>query len=216
MLADRVGIIDHGRIVAEGTPSRLEGGDRAARASRPSRTTNPIGMRSSGCCHGSAIPAAALPGYVAVRLDRGDGELADVVRALDADGLHVAQLQLHEPSLDDVFLAKTGRLLEGAERSRGGARPGMSTLVATQVRALARRSVRRTIRQPANIVFALVFPLMLLAVNAGGSPVGHGAARASRPTAISTSSSPSPSSRERSSRRSTPARILRRTSRPAS
>ena len=44
----------------------------------------------------------------------------------------------------------------------------MSTLVATQVRALTRRSVRRTIRQPANIVFALVFPLMLLAVNAGG------------------------------------------------
>ncbi len=44
----------------------------------------------------------------------------------------------------------------------------MTALVATQVRALARRSVRRTIRQPANIVFALVFPLMLLAVNAGG------------------------------------------------
>jgi ABC-2 type transport system permease protein len=36
------------------------------------------------------------------------------------------------------------------------------------VRALARRSVRRTLRQPANIVFALVFPLILLAVNAGG------------------------------------------------
>jgi ABC-2 type transport system permease protein len=41
-------------------------------------------------------------------------------------------------------------------------------IVATQVRALARRSVRRTLRQPANIVFALVFPLILLAVNAGG------------------------------------------------
>jgi ABC-2 type transport system permease protein len=44
----------------------------------------------------------------------------------------------------------------------------VTTLVATQVRALARRSVRRTLRQPANIVFALVFPLILLAVNAGG------------------------------------------------
>jgi ABC-2 type transport system ATP-binding protein len=47
------------------------------------------------------------------------------VRALDAEGLKVEQLQLHQPSLDDVFLAKTGRSLEGAaeeedERTRGG------------------------------------------------------------------------------------------------
>ena len=35
-------------------------------------------------------------------------------RALDAENLHVAHLQLHAPSLDDVFLAKTGRTLEGA------------------------------------------------------------------------------------------------------
>jgi ABC-2 type transport system permease protein len=44
----------------------------------------------------------------------------------------------------------------------------VSAIVATQVRALARRSVRRTLRQPANIIFALAFPLILLAVNAGG------------------------------------------------
>jgi ABC-2 type transport system permease protein len=44
----------------------------------------------------------------------------------------------------------------------------VTALVVTQVRALARRSVRRTLRQPANIIFALVFPLILLAVNAGG------------------------------------------------
>jgi ABC-2 type transport system ATP-binding protein len=37
-----------------------------------------------------------------------------VVRALDAAGLEVANLQLHAPSLDDVFLSKTGRSLEGA------------------------------------------------------------------------------------------------------
>jgi len=37
------------------------------------------------------------------------------VRALDGERVAVAQLQLHEPSLDDVFLAKTGRSLEGAD-----------------------------------------------------------------------------------------------------
>ena len=35
------------------------------------------------------------------------------MRTLDAEGLRIADLQLHAPSLDDVFLAKTGRSLEG-------------------------------------------------------------------------------------------------------
>ncbi|HSX22770.1 MAG TPA: hypothetical protein VLE97_08375, partial [Gaiellaceae bacterium] len=53
------------------------------------------------------------PRGVAVRLDAGEAGLADVVRALDAEDVHVAHLELHSPSLDDVFLAKTGRSLEG-------------------------------------------------------------------------------------------------------
>ncbi|MBI5106886.1 MAG: ABC transporter, partial [Solirubrobacterales bacterium] len=50
-----------------------------------------------------------------VRLAGGADALADVVRALDAEDVALANLQLHSPSLDDVFLAKTGRSLEGAE-----------------------------------------------------------------------------------------------------
>jgi ABC-2 type transport system ATP-binding protein len=49
-----------------------------------------------------------------VRLDQGAGDLADVVRTLDSEGLKVSNLRLDEPSLDDVFLEKTGRSLEGA------------------------------------------------------------------------------------------------------
>jgi ABC-2 type transport system ATP-binding protein len=49
-----------------------------------------------------------------VRLDDGVERLADIVRALDAADVAVAHLALHEPTLDDVFLAKTGRSLEGA------------------------------------------------------------------------------------------------------
>ena len=45
---------------------------------------------------------------------RASGELPDVVRALDGEGLELAHLQLHAPTLDDVFLEKTGRSLEGA------------------------------------------------------------------------------------------------------
>ena len=47
-----------------------------------------------------------------VRLDPGY-DLADVVRALDADGVPIDPLELDAPSLDDVFLAKTGHRLEG-------------------------------------------------------------------------------------------------------
>jgi ABC-2 type transport system ATP-binding protein len=57
---------------------------------------------------------AAQPGAVAVRLSGGAAGLADVVRALDKEDVRVANLRLEEPSLDDVFLEKTGRSLEGA------------------------------------------------------------------------------------------------------
>jgi ABC-2 type transport system ATP-binding protein len=60
-------------------------------------------------------PTSGSPKSVAVLLERGAQQLAEVVRALDSAGVEVEQLQLHAPSLNDVFLAKTGRSLEGAE-----------------------------------------------------------------------------------------------------
>jgi ABC-2 type transport system ATP-binding protein len=54
-----------------------------------------------------------------VQLPGGEAQLAEVVRALDQAHLRVASLQLHQPSLDDVFLAKTGRKLEGAGDEQG-------------------------------------------------------------------------------------------------
>ena len=60
------------------------------------------------------VLTAARPGAFAVQLD-GHGALPEVVRALDTENLRAAQINLHEPSLDDVFLAKTGRTLEGSE-----------------------------------------------------------------------------------------------------
>ena len=61
------------------------------------------------------------PGTVAVQLNSSDGHLAEIVRALDGEGLRIAHLQIHEPTLDDVFLDKTGRHLEGA--GDGGGEP---------------------------------------------------------------------------------------------
>jgi ABC-2 type transport system ATP-binding protein len=112
-LAHRVGIIDHGHIVAEGSPTALK-----AEIGRPRLDAVPVdeGDRESirRVLAPFGTPCAGGPGAVAVRLSSGAEELADVVRALDAEGLRVADLQLHSPSLDDVFLAKTGRSLEGS------------------------------------------------------------------------------------------------------
>jgi ABC-2 type transport system ATP-binding protein len=113
VLADRVGIIDHGRIVAEGTPAALK-----AEIARPTLEVVPADHDDAPAIarmlEHFGEPTQAAPGAVAVQLAGGDSELATVVRALDAEGLAVANLQLHAPSLDDVFLAKTGRKLEGA------------------------------------------------------------------------------------------------------
>ena len=59
--------------------------------------------------------AGGSPLGAAARLEGGESQLAEVVRALDSEGIAIERLQLHAPSLDDVFLAKTGRSLEGAE-----------------------------------------------------------------------------------------------------
>jgi ABC-2 type transport system ATP-binding protein len=113
VLADRVGIIDRGKIVAEGTPEELKreiGGD-----SVEAIPADPHDLeRATAVLSHFGEPAAHSPKGAAVRLRQGAEQLVAIVRALDDEGIAVAHLQLHSPSLDDVFLAKTGRSLEGA------------------------------------------------------------------------------------------------------
>jgi ABC-2 type transport system ATP-binding protein len=110
-LADRVGIIDFGQIVAEGTPARLK-----AEIGRPTVEAipeNPDELDAvASVLARFGEPVNGPPNGAAVRLEP-DYDLADVVRSLDADGIRHEHLQLHAPSLDDVFLAKTGHRLEG-------------------------------------------------------------------------------------------------------
>jgi ABC-2 type transport system ATP-binding protein len=112
-LADRVGIIDHGRIVAEGTPAALK-----AEIGRPTVEAIPRDPADrdamASVLERFGEPAAGAPKGVAVRLRGGEADLAEVIRALDDRDIAIEHLQLHAPSLDDVFLAKTGRSLEGS------------------------------------------------------------------------------------------------------
>jgi ABC-2 type transport system ATP-binding protein len=124
VLADRVGIIDHGRIVAEGTPTSLK-----AEVGRPTVEAIPASgddlPRTAEILERYGERVASTKG-VAVRLNDGQFGLYEIVRALDADGLEAENLQIHQPSLDDVFLAKTGRSLEGAEAEDEEERRGLA------------------------------------------------------------------------------------------
>jgi ABC-2 type transport system ATP-binding protein len=106
-----VGIIQGGRIVAEGTPASLK-----AEVGKPHLE---IGLldgsaeRAEGICKDFGRILPAKDSRMLVELDRGAADVAKVVRALDEAGILVDSLELVEPTLDDVFVAKTGEHLEG-------------------------------------------------------------------------------------------------------
>ena len=113
VLADRVGIIDHGHIVAEGTPTALKAeiglpSVHAIPADESDRERLVLALAP----YGEALGSGSRD--VVVRLREGLAGLPAVVRAVDDAGVTLASLEIQAPSLDDVFLAKTGRSLEGA------------------------------------------------------------------------------------------------------
>jgi ABC-2 type transport system ATP-binding protein len=115
VLADRVGIIDNGKIVAEGTPASLK-----AQVGRPHLE---VVLADGTADQAAAIlsrfgrPLPEKDGAVMVELEAGAAGVAPVVRALDEAGLAVESLDLVQPTLDDVFVTKTGYHLEGSESS---------------------------------------------------------------------------------------------------
>jgi ABC-2 type transport system ATP-binding protein len=111
-LADRVGIIDDGRMAAEGTPAELK-----AQVGKP-RLELRLAEGRPDVCHGVLArfgePLPPKDGVVVVALEGGAAAIAPIIRALDDADIAVHDLHLVEPTLDDVFLEKTGRHLEGA------------------------------------------------------------------------------------------------------
>jgi ABC-2 type transport system ATP-binding protein len=117
-LADRVGIIDHGRLVAEGTPAALKAQVGSphlditfvAEDGRPEleRARAAVGPFGDLC---STTPGADL----SLRVVDGAAAIAPVVRALDEAGFVVEGIEVVRPTLDDVFAQQTGHHLEGDE-----------------------------------------------------------------------------------------------------
>ena len=109
-LAQRIAVVDHGRIAAEGTATELKaqtGADAlVVRLAEPERAQEAADVLA-GLASGDS--PAVDPARGEVRLPVTDpGASAEAIRLLDAGGLEVAAIELRQPSLDDVFLALTG------------------------------------------------------------------------------------------------------------
>jgi ABC-2 type transport system ATP-binding protein len=117
-LADRISVVDRGRVIAEGTSDELKatlGGAvvevRLADAEEALKVVPVLADAGSG-------EVGTDDDLVRVPAADGTGTLAEVVRRLDSAGVKARNLQLREPSLDDVFLSLTGHAAEENEESR--------------------------------------------------------------------------------------------------
>ena len=112
-LADRIAVVDHGRVIAEGTAAELK--------ARLGATIVRVGLSEPDDMGravpvlgriGDSQPAADGTGSVDVRVEDAGASLVAVVRALDEAGIGLSGVTVREPSLDDVFLAITGHRAE--------------------------------------------------------------------------------------------------------
>ena len=111
-LCDRLAIIDHGKIVAEGTSDQLK--------QKVAGDVITIGVNGSGASVLTLVETMpfvreashdAKAGLVRLYVDRGETAVPHLLRSLDAAGYAPTSISLNRPSLDDVFLRQTGRSL---------------------------------------------------------------------------------------------------------
>ncbi|GAA3412088.1 ATP-binding cassette domain-containing protein [Streptosporangium vulgare] len=108
-LADEISVVDHGRVIAHGTPAELKrvvGGQTIM-----VRPVDPARLADAAAIVGAVagrVPESPARGVLTVPVD-GDTAFTEVVRRLDREGIGVTELSLRLPSLDEVFFTLTGR-----------------------------------------------------------------------------------------------------------
>ena len=109
-LCDRIAIMDYGQIVAEGTPDELK---REVAGDVVTVGVNGASPKAAGLLGGEGYvrKLESSDGGLRLYVDEGATAIPQILRTLDGAGVALASIELHRPSLDDVFLTKTGRSL---------------------------------------------------------------------------------------------------------
>jgi ABC transporter DrrB family efflux protein len=199
-LADRIAVIDHGRVIAEGTGNELKdriGGQiLEVELTDPSRRSEAVGVLAGVGC-GEPEPSER-PDRLTLPAPRDGLELIeDAALALREAGIGVSELALRRPTLDDVFLQLTG-----APPSEDGDAPAAEAAAVVETRAekvhrrlfqlrrptlhdlrsavtdawvVSARNLRHFIRQPGLLIFSTIQPIMFVVLFAyvfGGAVKG--------------------------------------------
>jgi ABC-2 type transport system ATP-binding protein len=111
-LAHRIVVVNHGRVVADGTPLELKEASRSARLVVTLSTPDPSAINALTPLVAGTIDVSEDGRRLTAGVDAASGLATSVVRVLDGAGVLVDNIEVRQPSLDDVFFSLTGGHIE--------------------------------------------------------------------------------------------------------
>ena len=189
-LANRIVVVDQGRVIAEGSPADLKA-QLGATVVTVTVTDDETARRAAVLLHDVAPRAPVVDGStVALTVERGATVATEVLRTLDQRGLEVVGLSMREPSLDDVFLRLTGHHAEDGPAGPGTVGDGSGS--DGRRRRFARRDDGPPAGPAAGTPSAGGAPPAAGAPPAGGAPSAGGARPATASAAPAAAGVPGP------------------------
>ncbi len=118
-LAHRIVVVDHGRVIADGTPLELKEASRSARIDVTLSEPHPGAVPAMAGLVAGQVHVSDDGRQLSAGVDASSGLATAVVRALDAAGVLVDNIEVRQPSLDDVFFTLTGDHIDDDDDAAG-------------------------------------------------------------------------------------------------